>query len=113
MHELSIVMSILDIARQQMQTHDAVRLEQIELEIGTLAGVEMDAFNFAWEAAVVNTVMEKTKRIVHEIPGKARCLSCGHQYELAQLFDPCPICGEYLNELIQGKELRIKSLIVD
>lgn len=113
MHELSLVMNILEIADEQMKLHHARKLEKIELEIGTLAGVEMDAFIFAWEAAVVNTDMENTERIIHEIPGKAKCLQCNVEYQMDRLFSPCPTCGEYLNELLQGKELRIKSLVVD
>ena len=113
MHELSLVMNIIEIAHEQMQLHHAHKLERIELEIGALAGVEMDAFLFAWEAAVADTDMDKTERIIHNIPGKAKCLQCDIEYQMDQLFSPCPTCGEYLNQLIQGKELRIKSLVVN
>ena len=113
MHELSLVMSILDIAGEQMRKHHATKLERIDLEIGTLAGVEMDAFEFAWEAAVANTDWQNAKKVIHRIPGRARCLECHLEYQMDQLFSPCPDCGEYLNELISGKELRIKSLVVD
>jgi len=112
MHELSLVMNIVEIADEQVKIHEAKEVENIELEIGTLAGVEMDAFLFAWDAAVPETVLGKAKRIIHRIPAKARCMDCGLEYEIGQLFEACPGCGEYLNELFQGKELRIKSLVV-
>ena len=38
MHELSIVLSIVDIAEQQVALNDAQSVEEIELEIGQLAG---------------------------------------------------------------------------
>lgn len=113
MHELSLVMSILDIASEQMRKHQANRLERIDLEIGNLAGVEMDAFEFAWEAAVANTDWEHAEKVIHRIPGRALCLECQSEYTMEQLFSPCPDCGEYLSELISGNELRIKSLVVD
>ena len=113
MHELSLVMNILEIAGEQMKAHHAHKLERIELEIGSLAGVEMDAFNFAWEAAVGGTDMAVTEKIIHQIPAKARCLECNLEYSIDHLFSPCPNCGEYLNELLQGKEMRIKSLTVN
>lgn len=59
MHELSIVLSIVDIAEQQVALNDAQSVEEIELEIGQLAGVEWDALDFAWEAATKHTVLEK------------------------------------------------------
>lgn len=113
MHELSLVVNILEIAQEQMRNHRARDLEEIELEIGQLAGVEMEAFTFAWDAAVMNTPLQQTRRIIHEIPGKAICLLCDREFITDQLYSPCPECGDYLNELIQGKELRIKSLVVN
>ena len=112
MHELSLVKSIVDIADEQTKAHGAREVEKIELEIGTLAGVEMDAFLFAWDAAIPNTVLEKSTRIIHQIPAKARCIACGKEYHIDQLYEPCSFCGEYLNELIQGQELKVKSLTV-
>lgn len=112
MHELSIVLNIVDIADEQSKSHAAKRIESIELEIGSLAGIEMDALLFAWDVAVPGTVLEKTERIIHQVPAIARCMDCGNKFEAHQLFEACPKCGEYLSELLQGKELRVKSLVV-
>ncbi|MCB0632452.1 MAG: hydrogenase maturation nickel metallochaperone HypA [Saprospiraceae bacterium] len=110
MHELSIVMSIVDIASEQVREHDADYVERIELEIGSLAGIEPQALEFAWEAAVPDTVLEKAVRNIHYLPARARCAACSQEFELQQLFDPCPHCGEYFSDLLQGKELRIKTM---
>lgn len=110
MHELSIVLSIVDAAREQTEAHHANRVERIKLEIGTLAGIEPDALEFAWQAAVPDTVLEGAQRDINYIQACARCAGCGHQFEVKDLFEPCPQCGEYFNELVSGKELKIKSL---
>lgn len=47
MHELSIVMSILDIAQKQANMAQAKVVEEIELEIGELSGIEKMSFDFA------------------------------------------------------------------
>ncbi len=112
MHELSLVLNIVEMADEQAKEHKAHEVESIELEIGTLANVEMDAFLFAWEVAVPNTILEKTQRIIHRIQANAKCFDCGTEYEVEQLFEACPNCGEYLNELLQGRELRVKNLVV-
>jgi hydrogenase nickel incorporation protein HypA/HybF len=111
-HELSLVLSIVDIANEQLQLNNAREIESIDLEIGSLAGVEMDALLFAWDAAVPGTALEKSERIIHLLPALARCMDCGMEYEIAQLFEACPGCGQYRSELLQGKELRVKSLVV-
>lgn len=112
MHELSIVMSIVDIAEEQVQRAGARHVEEIELDIGTLAGIEMTALEFAWSEGVRNTVLATAKRTINHIPAKSRCLDCGCVFPVDTLFQSCPKCGEYLNEMIQGKELKVKSLVV-
>lgn len=110
MHELSIVMSIVDLAQQEVQKAKANSVETIELEIGTLSGVEMEALNFAWQSSVSGTVLENAERIVHRPEGRAKCSGCDHLFNTNNYFDPCPKCGEFYTEIIKGKELRVKTL---
>ena len=74
------------------------------------AGIEFNALDFVWEAAVKESVLEKAKKRVIKIPAKASCADCGHEYSLSFIYDNCPSCGSYLKNILQGKELRIKSL---
>ena len=110
MHELSIVLSIVETAEEQVRKHAASRVESIELEIGDLAGVEPDALYFAWEAAVPETVLSGAARKVTEVPAKAKCMDCSHEFPTDQLYSACPKCGEYFTELIQGRELKIRTM---
>ena len=112
MHELSIVMGIVDLASEQVRRAGRRQVDRIDLDIGSLAGVELDALDFAWQSAVRRTVLQDAERRINRIPGKARCLDCGAVFPVSELYEPCPRCGEYLTELVQGKELRVKSLVV-
>lgn len=112
MHELSLVMSIIDIADEQVKNNNAHRVDEIELEIGTMAGVEMESLDFAWQVAVKNTVLSNAQREVTVVKAKARCMDCGTAFFVMERFQPCPVCHDYLTEFIQGKELRVKSLVV-
>lgn len=112
MHELSIVWSIVEIADTQVKKAGASRVDRIDLEIGELAGVAFEALDFAWEVGVNNTVLQGAERHIHRIEGKARCMDCGHTFPISELFEACPACGRYLCEVVQGKELRVKSLEV-
>lgn len=113
MHELSIVMGIVDIAAEQVRKAGAARVERIDLEIGELAGVEFDALDFAWKAGVRQTVLDHAERRIERIPGRGRCMDCHAEFDLPELYHPCPICGGYLAEVIRGKELRVKSLTIN
>ena len=110
MHELSIVMRIVDMAREQVHAHDAQVVEKIELEIGSLAGLEMDAFDFAWEQAVPNSVLSNAERVIHPVQARANCMTCNDEFNLEELYQACPGCGSFNHQLVQGKELKLKSL---
>lgn len=112
MHELSIVLSIVDIAQQQAEKAGATAIEEIEIDIGCLSTVEMNAFDFAWQQGIKQTPLEHTVRIINRIKGKAKCLDCEAIFPLEHLYDACPVCGEHLVDIVEGKELRVKSLVV-
>ncbi len=112
MHELSIVLSILDIVEEKVREHQACAVESIELEIGQLAGIEWEAMDFAWDAAVRGTVLENSSREIRKVEGRARCQECGEVFPCPVLFSPCPTCGSVFSDLLQGKELRIKSIVL-
>ena len=112
MHELSVVMGIVDIAEQEVKKADASFIEEIEIDIGCLSTIEMNAFEFAWQQAVKQTVLEKTVKKINRIQGKATCLDCDATFPLQNLYDACPVCGQHLLNVVEGKELRVRSLVV-
>jgi hydrogenase nickel incorporation protein HypA/HybF len=112
MHELSVAMGIVRIAEEELSKSSAHAIEAIELEIGDLAGIEMDSLEYVWDAAVRGTVLEKAQRKIHRIGGRGVCLDCDQEYELEQHFDSCPNCNSFLKQILQGKELRVKALQV-
>ena len=113
MHELSIAMSIVDIASDYAARDHAKRVSEIEIEVGNMAGVVIDALDFAMEAAVKSTICEGAKWKFIEVAAMVTCPDKNKSYEISDLYSPCPHCGKYGHELIQGKELRVKSLLVD
>ncbi|NND09012.1 MAG: hydrogenase maturation nickel metallochaperone HypA [Saprospiraceae bacterium] len=110
MHELSIVLNILEIAEHQLKEHAGNKVDAIELEIGTMAGIEMDAFHFAWDAALPGSVLERCKLTIHSVDAKALCSECGYMYRMLEHYMACPACGSFRNSMIQGKELKVNSL---
>ncbi len=112
MHELSIVMSIVDIAQEQAQKAHASIIDEIELDIGTLSGIEMEAMEFAWKEGVRKTMLEHAVKKINTIKGKAKCMDCATEFEIQNYYDACPVCGEHLLHILQGKEMRVKSLVV-
>lgn len=112
MHELSIVMSIIDMATDETRKAGASQVEEIELEIGSLSGVEMCSFEFAWQQAVPGSLLQHAQRKIHHVKGKGKCLDCEMVFNVENYYDACPVCNSHLINISSGKELRVKSLTV-
>lgn len=112
MHELSIVMSIVDIAQREAGKANALVVDEIELDIGELSGVEMNALEFAWNQAIKQTILENAVKKINIISGKAICVDCATAFSMKNFYDACPACGGHFINIEQGKELRVRSLVV-
>ena len=105
-------MGIVRIAEDDLTKSSAQGIEKIELEIGDLAGIDLDSMEYLWEAAVKGTALETAEKKIHRIGGRGVCLDCDQEFELEQHFDSCPNCNSFLKQILQGKELRVKALQV-
>lgn len=111
MHELSIIQSILESTLAIVQDRaETCRVDSIDLQVGTLAGVELSTLEFLWPAAVGDTSLADTKLQIEQLPGKAVCSDCGKSFGIHFYYDPCPACGSHFLNITQGEELRIKSI---
>ncbi len=112
MHELSIAMGIINIAEKETKKANKKCVELIELEIGSLAGVELDSLEYVWSTAVKDTVLEHAKLKIDFKQAKAKCLECETIFEMEKIFDSCSKCNSHFKDILQGKELRVKLLEV-
>ena len=110
MHEMSVAMQIVKITKEAAIEADVSHFKSIELEIGSMAGIEMDALNSVWKAAVQDSPLEQAERRIITIQAQAKCRTCETQFDLDFLYDACPKCGGFQKHIIQGQELRIKNL---
>lgn len=112
MHEMSIAQSIVDLVEQQAHQRRSPFVEEVELEIGRLAGVELHTLDFALESAVKGTMLEQARIVRHIIDGEGQCMDCNSQFQMEALFSSCPHCGSWCIKICKGKELRVKSIVI-
>jgi len=113
MHELSIAISIVDLAIDQATRASARRVSEVELDIGELSGIEYEALEFSLGIAAKDTMLEETQFRINRVEAVAECPGCGHLYTPDGAFSQCPECQKAGNRLIRGAELQIKSLLVE
>ena len=113
MHEFSIALSIIEIAENEAKKANANSISELVLDIGTQSGIEISALETALEMAVLNTSLEKSKIQINTIQAEAKCRDCSEIFEIENIFDSCPKCGGYFHEIISGKEMKVKSLLIE
>ena len=110
MHEFSIVQSIVNIALESADSHHIAHISAVEVEVGQASGVVPEAMEFAWEAAIKDTLLSEASLKIKQIPLTVKCCLCQHQYCPEEIYDTCPQCGEVSPEILAGKELKVVAI---
>jgi hydrogenase nickel incorporation protein HypA/HybF len=112
MHELSIAMSLLDVAAEEAERRN-VQVVAIHLRLGPLSGVVKEALLSAYELAREGSELADAKLVIVESPIVAWCpaCQCEQRIETAQRIC-CPACNSPTPEIRQGRELEVIGLEV-
>jgi len=107
MHELGIARNIVTIVTEKAQGEE---VRQVTIAIGKLSAVLPEAIRFCFDIVSQGTVVEGAELEIIEIPGTAECRICGTQFEVEQLYGPCP-CGSTDVSRLTGEELLVKQMV--
>jgi hydrogenase nickel incorporation protein HypA/HybF len=113
MHEMSLCEGVLQVMQDQAKSVGFNRVKTVWLEIGDLAGVDAEAMRFGFDVVVQGSVADGAALEIINLPGRAWCMTCGHEVSVTQRFDACPDCGGYQLQVTGGDEMRIKELEVE
>lgn len=113
MHEMSLAEGVLQLIEDQAARQGFTRVVSVRLEIGQLAGVEVEAMRFCFDAVTRDSVAQGAALIIDEPAGRAWCLPCGHSVALPERGSACPDCGGWQLQPTGGTELRVKELEVE
>jgi hydrogenase nickel incorporation protein HypA/HybF len=113
MHEMSLCEGIIQVLEDNARSQGFARVKVVWLEIGALAGVEIEAMRFGFDAMKKGTLAEDARLEIIDRPGQAWCLPCAKTVPIEQRFDACPHCGSYQLQVTGGEELSVKELEVE
>ena len=96
--------------RQQHQPREP-KVNVVHLQVGTFTCVEPDQLVTTWKAAVQSSWLQGAELTIESIPLVGRCVCCESSYSP----DPeqayrSPCCNHPMEEIISGRELRIRSV---
>lgn len=113
MHEMSLALSIVDLVSERAKSEGGTRVNQVEVEVGILAGVLVDSLVFCFEAASKGTIVADAVLKISETNGEGRCHNCEKIFPLTSLMNHCPFCNDYMVSIIKGDGLRVLSFTMD
>lgn len=113
MHELSIAMSIVELAEEEAARR-GVQVEAVHLRLGALSGVVKEALLSCYEMVCDSTPLQGSRLVVEDVPVVVFCPKCRAERALIsiQLFC-CPECDTPCSEIVHGKELEMVALEIN
>jgi len=111
MHELSIAMSIVEMAQEEAESRGGLQVQAVHLRLGLLSGVVKQALLSSYEMACHATLLEGSQLLIEEVPVEVFCPKC----EVPRLVSSiqwmcCPECGTATPTVLRGKELEVVAL---
>jgi hydrogenase nickel incorporation protein HypA/HybF len=113
MHELSIALSLIEVASEQIARRNLAQVEVVHLRLGELSGVVADALVFSFDVAAAGTALEGARLAIERVPVTVHCGGCNALRELpSNQRLQCPICGEPTPDVRRGREIELFALEV-
>ena len=69
MHELSIAVSIIEVAQDEANRNHATHVRAVRLRLGSLAGVAKEALQFSYGIACEGTSLEGSQLLIDDTEG--------------------------------------------
>lgn len=113
MHEMSIVVSLMEQLERIAAEQGLVQIAAVEVVCGELKQVVPEAFIAAFEAVTEGTVAHGASLELVEEPMRALCGACETRYEPAIDDFQCPHCGAAEPEIIAGGDIVLRSVVGD
>ena len=114
MHELNVLMAVADQVEQIAEDNHLKLVDELVLEVGELSSIVPMFLTEYYPLIVEKKKILKDSRLKIEIvPGIARCLNCGAEYNVVQHEGLCPECGAFEKQVLSGQDFVIKEIRID
>ncbi len=109
MHELSLAYNLKEILLERCGNSTVV---EVEIEVGSLSGVIPETLEFCANMVLAETFGDGVRIVLTHKNAMVSC-TCGQEYELEDILDPCPLCKGYNRVIIDGTDIILKSVEVE
>jgi len=118
MHEISIAGAIIDSVLDAAKKNNAIKVNEVFLEIGELTALNPDQLQFIFSTITRGTVAQGACFNISMIKPSVRCKKCSYNgsiefFEKSHFVIPvikCPQCNETDVDIIAGRECCVKKI---
>lgn len=113
MHELGIVMHVIEQAEQAARENNVKKVLKLTLEVGEVSSIVPSYFTDCFEWAKKKTqFLRETELELIILEGISYCRACKQTYKTTQYAKICPHCGSDDTYLVTGNEMNLKDMVV-
>ncbi len=114
MHELGIVVHVINQIEELAKKNNVQKVVELTLEVGEVSGVVKEYFVDAFNWAIKKTeYMKDCKLNLVIIQGISYCEDCQRTYPTVEYGKECPYCHGPHTYLTTGKDVMIKNVKVE
>lgn len=111
MHEVALMNNLLSIVnRAASGALEPVKV--VHMRIGSMAGVNKEALQFAFEVLSPGSAAAGAKLEVETVPLGVRCRACEEKWQPREPIFICEKCGSTDVEILSGREMEIDYILV-
>ena len=111
MHELSIALSMIDVAAEESERQGGGRVVAIHLRLGPLSGVVPEALLSAWDLACESSPLAGCRLVIQNVPIVIYCAACDGERPVCSIQEICCAdCGAPATRVVSGREMDVVAL---
>lgn len=110
MHEISIAEDLAKIVMDAASKAGLSEVSSINISFGQLIQIVPEIFKFAFREIVNGTIAGHAEVNIEIVPVKLKCRKCEIEFDTGENYFVCQNCNSFDVEIINGKELFVKSI---
>jgi hydrogenase nickel incorporation protein HypA/HybF len=111
MHELSIALSLIEVASKEAERLGDVEVLAMHLKLGPLSGVVKEALLSAYDLAREGSPLAACRLEIEDVPIIAWCPACAAETPIESIQELCcPACRTPTPDIRHGQELEVTAL---
>ena len=111
MHELGIVVKVLEQVDEVAEEYRAEKILRVTMEVGEVSTIVPELFTDAFDWAKKKTRFAQEAQLeMIIIEGRTYCQSCGETYRTTEHGKQCPHCKSFETYLLTGDQVVIKDI---